>query len=154
MLKAESKNMMVPGDDSVRGLIGRWIVKMNSTSRMQIVSAELEQSPVHPTSAQSLVWVWSAIGVRGVKIPRNEPAHSMGQLSNSRSDLSRRRLARISLPSWWKVFQQFLRPLIEPFLVFLRFLAGFKGMLGGTYPNELPCNRVIHTEDKRADVDR
>ena len=45
-------------------------------------------------------------------------------------------------PSWWKVFQQFLRSLIEPFLVFLLFFAGLKGMLGGTYPNELLENLI------------
>src|SRR5215469_4060334 len=54
----------------------------------------------------------------------------------------------------WKVFQQFLRSLVESFLVFLLFFAGFKGMLGSTYPNELLCSRVIHAKDKSADVNR
>ena len=79
MLKAESKNMMVPGDESGRGLIGHWIIKTNSTSRKHIVSAGLEQSPVDPygRSKFTLGMVF-AIGARGVKIPRNEPAHSLG----------------------------------------------------------------------------
>ena len=59
MLKAESKNMIVPGDESERGLIGHWIIKTNSTSRKHVVSARLEQSPVDPMGAESLIWVWS-----------------------------------------------------------------------------------------------
>src|SRR6185312_14081652 len=47
-----------------------------------------------------------------------------------------------------KVLQQFLRSFIEPFLIFLRFLAGFNRMLGSTYPNQLSGSRVIHTNDK------
>ena len=59
MLKAESKNLMVRGAEGGRGLIGHWIVKMNSPSKKHIVSAGLEQSPVDPMGGQSLTWVWS-----------------------------------------------------------------------------------------------
>ena len=59
MLKAESKNIMDPGAEGGRGLIGHWIVKMNSPSRKHIVSDGLEQSPVDPMGGQSLIWVWS-----------------------------------------------------------------------------------------------
>src|SRR5215469_7631013 len=61
---------------------------------------------------------------------------------------------RCLLSHRWKVFQQFLRSLVESFLVFLLLFAGFKGMLGSTYPNELLCSRVIHAKDKSADVNR
>jgi hypothetical protein len=51
-----------------------------------------------------------------------------------------------------KILQQFLRSFIEPFLIFLLFFAGFNRMLGSTYPNELFCSRVIHTNDESPDV--
>jgi hypothetical protein len=51
-----------------------------------------------------------------------------------------------------KILQQLLRSLVEPFLVFLRFLAGFNGVLSTPDPNELFCSRVIHTHDKSPDV--
>jgi hypothetical protein len=56
------------------------------------------------------------------------------------------------LPPRRKVLEQFLRSFVEPFLVLLLFFAGFKRMLGSTYPNELLCSRVIHTEDESPDV--
>jgi len=59
MLKAESKNLTVPGAEGGRGLIGHWIVETNSPSRKHIVSAGLEQSPVDSMGGQSLLWVWS-----------------------------------------------------------------------------------------------
>jgi len=58
------------------------------------------------------------------------------------------------LPSRREVLQQFLRSLIEPFLVFILLFAGFKRMLGSTYPNELLDSRVVHTENKSPDVNR
>jgi len=58
----------------------------------------------------------------------------------------------LSAASRREVFQQFLRSLIEPFLVFLLLFAGFNRMLGTTYPNELSCSRVIHTNDESPDV--
>ena len=58
----------------------------------------------------------------------------------------------LSAASRREVLQQFLRSLIEPFLVFLLFFAGFNRMLGSTYPNELLCSRVIHTNDESPDV--
>src|SRR5271157_3108262 len=51
-----------------------------------------------------------------------------------------------------EALQQFLGSLIEPFLVLLLFFAGFDRMLGSTYPNELSCGRVIHTDDESPDV--
>ena len=62
---------------------------------------------------------------------------------------ARRRL----IPSWREVLQQFLRSLVEPFLVFLLLFAGFHRMLGSTYPNKLLCCRVIHAQDESPDVD-
>ena len=58
----------------------------------------------------------------------------------------------LSAASRREVLQQFLRSLIEPLLVFLLFFAGFSRMLGSTYPNELFCSRVIHTNDESPDV--
>src|SRR5271166_126884 len=58
----------------------------------------------------------------------------------------------LSAASWREVLQQFLRSLIEPFLVLLLFFAGFNRMLGSTYPNELLCSRVVHTNDESPDV--
>jgi hypothetical protein len=51
-----------------------------------------------------------------------------------------------------EVFQQFLRSLIELFLVLLRLLAGFNSMLRTTYPDELLHGRVIHADDEGSDV--
>jgi len=74
-------------------------------------------------------------------------------LANHNSMFLRSLVIPLSAASRREVLQQFLRSLIEPFLVFLLFFAGFNRMLGSTYPNELLYSRVIHTNDESPDVD-
>ena len=51
-----------------------------------------------------------------------------------------------------KSFSSFCAPLLSLCWFFLLFFAGFNRMLGSTYPNELSCSRVIHTNDESPDV--
>src|SRR5271166_1399406 len=84
----------------------------------------------------------------------SSPVHSLADRvrSGSCQVLSSSESECLSAPCRRKVLQQFLRSLIEPFLVFLLFFAGFNRMLGSTYPNELLYGGVIHTNDESPDV--
>jgi hypothetical protein len=56
------------------------------------------------------------------------------------------------LPPRREILQEFLGSLIEPFLIFLLFVAGFNRVLGSTDPNQFLCSRVIHTKDECPDI--
>jgi hypothetical protein len=62
------------------------------------------------------------------------------------------RLESLFAASRREVLQQFLRSLVELFLVFLLFFAEINRVLCSTYPNELLRSRVVHTKHESPDV--